>query len=108
MIFQIWHIECRAEWSLTMDNRQLYVTALAERVRALRDGRSWTQAYLATQAGLSAVEVQGIEHGKKSNPTLKTLVGLSNALGAPIGYLVGEFDCVAAEAAHMPPVLWEN
>lgn len=91
-----------------MDNRKLYSMALAERLRGLREQRNWRQADLAAKAGVSAIVVSRMERGEQTNPTLKTLVGLSHALGAPIGYLVGELDSSRAKHAIMPPFLWAD
>jgi transcriptional regulator with XRE-family HTH domain len=54
--------------------------ALAHRVRALRQGRGWSQADLARRADVSQGAVQGLEARTKS-PTLRTLDAVARALG---------------------------
>lgn len=57
--------------------------ALGHRIRDLRRAKQWTQMRLAAEAGINSTWLTEIERGKR-NPTLKTLVGIANALDVPI------------------------
>lgn len=54
--------------------------AFGDRVRELRHTRGWTQEQLAEAAGMHAVQVSHIEHGR-NNAKLSTVVQLARAFG---------------------------
>lgn len=60
---------------------------VAVRLVALREGRMWTQARLAAEAGVSPTTVSGIEGGRISRPHFGTLRKLAAALGVEPGEL---------------------
>jgi transcriptional regulator with XRE-family HTH domain len=62
------------------------VTALGQRIRALRGERHLQQRQLAEKAGLTPSMVSQIESGRLT-PSLHTLGKLAGALGVPIGSL---------------------
>ena len=62
------------------------MTALGERIRALRGERQLQQRQLAEKAGLTPSMVSQIESGRLT-PSLHTLGKLAGALGVPIGSL---------------------
>ena len=72
------YLECRPE---TMD-------AFAANLRALRIARVLTQAKLAERSGVSRVRICSIERGGW-NPRIGTAQGLAEALGVPVGKLIG-------------------
>jgi transcriptional regulator with XRE-family HTH domain len=61
------------------------------RLKAARLRLAWSREALAYNAGLSWSAIEQIESGRRNNLTLKTLSGLSGALGVPIDYLVRGF-----------------
>lgn len=62
--------------------------ALAERMKALRRSRNWTQLALAERSGLPRTYVADME-GERRNPSLRNLVRVANALGVRVGELFG-------------------
>ena len=62
---------------------------LANRVKALRKKKSWSQQKLAQEAGLSFNAITKIEQGKAQHPTLKTLIKLSDVFKISLDELVG-------------------
>ncbi|MBD9479506.1 helix-turn-helix transcriptional regulator [Pseudoxanthomonas sp. PXM02] len=59
----------------------------AERIRALREQRAWSQEHLATVAGLSTRTLQRIEAG--SAATQETCLALAAALNVTVDDLTG-------------------
>jgi len=57
----------------------------AERIRALREQRAWSQEHLATVAGLSTRTLQRIEAGAAASP--ETGLALAAALDVPVAEL---------------------
>jgi len=76
--------------------------SFAERVRYLRRKKYWSQRQLAHYCGLSQGLIQGIEQGRRPDPTLITLRKLSRALGVSLIDLVGEDDGDALETSGCP------
>lgn len=73
------------EIHIASDLRRLFAASL----KAARDGRGWTQAELAAEAGL-AVEVYGrLERGRVL-PRTETLVRLAQTLGVSTDSLLGQ------------------
>ena len=62
---------------------------LANRVKALRKKKGWSQQKLAQEAGLSFNAITKIEQGKAKHPTLKTLLKLSDVFKVSLDELVG-------------------
>lgn len=73
----------------TSENRALAElgTHIARRVRALRLARGWSLGVLAERSGLSKTNVAKIESGD-GNPSLETLLRLTEALDITIGSLI--------------------
>lgn len=67
--------------------------ALGRHLRALRNGRRWTQEKLREESGVSTTTIRAIEKNYPSkrgrNPT--TLQALSKALGRPNNYFINYF-----------------
>lgn len=67
------------------------MTALPERLRALREKRGMTQRELADAIGVSRQAIGFYESGERE-PDLTTIQKLAHALGTSVSYLVGETD----------------
>lgn len=67
---------------------------LAERLKALRTQRQWSQQQLAQAAKLTQPDVSRIELGRIQQPRLAVLRRLAEALGTSIDYLTGRVDTV--------------
>ncbi len=65
------------------------VTAIATRMRELRDARGLSLQDVADRAGIAKSHVWQIEQGKSANPTIATTVGIARALGVSLDYLAG-------------------
>jgi transcriptional regulator with XRE-family HTH domain len=63
------------------------VRRMGTRLRALRKWRGWTQADLATRAGLHRVFIAQLEGGHK-DPSLTTLEKLAKALRVRVSRLI--------------------
>jgi transcriptional regulator with XRE-family HTH domain len=61
---------------------------IGQRVRAARDRRGWSREALAYHTGLSWAAITQIESGRRTNLRQTTLVGLAEALGMTIDYLI--------------------
>jgi transcriptional regulator with XRE-family HTH domain len=59
---------------------------LAERIKALRGTRGWTQEQLADRASMQRSYLADLELGRR-NPSVRTLVRLANAFGIAVGEL---------------------
>lgn len=69
------------------DSASALAIAIGGRVRDLRQGRRWTLDQLADAAGVSRRMVVNVEQGV-TNPSVGTLLRLSEALGATLSALV--------------------
>jgi transcriptional regulator with XRE-family HTH domain len=61
---------------------------IGQRVRAARDRRGWSREALAYHTGLSWAAITQIESGRRTNLRQTTLIGLAEALGVTIDYLI--------------------
>ncbi len=67
------------------------MSALADRVRALRERIGVNQSELADAAGISRAALSTLEAGgERHGVTLRTLRGIAEALDVPVAVLVGE------------------
>ncbi|RCX10451.1 helix-turn-helix protein [Anaerobacterium chartisolvens] len=53
-------------------------------IKSIRQQKKLSQVDLAESTGLSAAYIHELEKGKKTNPTIDTLIKISQALGVPI------------------------
>jgi transcriptional regulator with XRE-family HTH domain len=60
---------------------------MGRRIRALRTAKHWSQATLATRAGLTRVYITRLEAGQY-DPTFSTLMALAKALGVRVTKLL--------------------
>ena len=60
---------------------------LAERIKALRRERGWSQEQLAERAAMQRSYLGDLELGRR-NPSVRTLVKVANALGVPVAALL--------------------
>jgi transcriptional regulator with XRE-family HTH domain len=65
------------------------VSAIAARMRALREERGLSLQEVASRAGIAKSHVWEIEQGRSRNPTIATTVGIARALGVSLDYLAG-------------------
>lgn len=79
------------------------------RVRQHRTLRGWTLDELADRSGVSRRMVIGIEHGE-GNPSIATLLRISDALGVGLPVLVDveQPRALTVTAAGRAPVLWRG
>ncbi len=63
---------------------------IGRRIKNLRDERGMKQNHLARKARISRWELSRIENGRVDNPTMRTLMGLADALGVPLSDLLEE------------------
>ncbi len=85
------------------------IESVARAVRSARRSRGLSLDQLAARAGVSKGALAAVE-GATANPTLGTLVRLSDALGIPVSALVertGEPAVRVADAAAIEP-LWQG
>jgi transcriptional regulator with XRE-family HTH domain len=77
------------------------------RVREARTGRGWTLDELADRSGVSRRMLITIEHGE-GNPSIATLLRISDALGVGLPVLVDveRPRAMSVTAAGQAPVLW--
>jgi transcriptional regulator with XRE-family HTH domain len=61
--------------------------SIAERIRDLRQAKSWSQERLADEAGLSTNAISRIERGDRG-PRLETVAQIATALNMPLSKLV--------------------
>src|SRR3954447_19602215 len=82
---------------------------IGERVRRHRTGRSWTLDELADRSGVSRRMLITIEHGE-GNPSIATLLRISDALGVGLPVLVDveRPRALTVTAAGTAPVLWRG
>jgi transcriptional regulator with XRE-family HTH domain len=79
--------------------------ALAHNLREWRTRRGWSQAELATRAGLSKGMLVQIEHSQ-TNPSIATLCKLANALGVAVPRLVEVADEPVIRRVTAEEVAW--
>lgn len=60
--------------------------ALGRRIRLLRNGKGWSQEYLADEAGMHRTYLWGIEQGVR-NPSIRHLSQIADALGVSVASL---------------------
>jgi transcriptional regulator with XRE-family HTH domain len=60
---------------------------LAERIKALREARGWTQEQLAERAAIQRSYLGDLELGRR-NPSVRTLVKVANAFGIVVSELL--------------------
>ncbi len=70
------------------------------RIKELRNNRGLTQEKLAELMGINPVYMSGIERGKE-NPTLNTLINLSNALDVEIGDIFASLESFDPKKARI-------
>lgn len=82
---------------------------IGARVRQHRTGRGWTLDDLAGHSGVSRRQLINIEHGE-GNPSIATLLRLSDALGIGLTVLVDVQRPALSSitAAGQAPVLWRG
>lgn len=82
---------------------------IGDRVRQHRAGRGWTLDDLARRSGVSKRMLVNIEQGS-ANPSIATLLRISDALGAGLPGLVdaGHPAAVRVTRAGQAPVLWQG
>jgi transcriptional regulator with XRE-family HTH domain len=68
------------------------LATIGEKIRALRQRRSWTLKDLADKTNLSVPYLSDIERRREINPTLETLTSIAGALECPVGELLGDAD----------------
>lgn len=79
--------------------------ALARNLRDWRTRRGWTQAELASRAGLSKGMLVQIEQAQ-TNPSIATLCKLANALGVALPRLVEDDEPPAVRRVSADEVTW--
>ena len=84
--------------------RDVFLSALGERVRALRHRRGMTRKRLAEVAGVSERHLANLETGQ-GNASVMLLRDLARALGSSIGEIVGEDVVASGESARIRDLL---
>jgi XRE family transcriptional regulator, aerobic/anaerobic benzoate catabolism transcriptional regulator len=84
--------------------RDAFLSALGERVRALRHRRGMTRKRLAEAAGVSERHLANLETGQ-GNASVMLLRDLARALGSSIGEIVGEDAVASGESARIRDLL---
>lgn len=69
-------------WGLPVSEAQI-LRLLAERIKALREARGWTQEQLAERAAMQRSYLGDLELGRR-NPSVRTLVKVANAFGIAV------------------------
>ncbi len=82
---------------------------IGSRIRQHRTGRNWTLDELARRSGVSRRMLLNIEQGS-ANPSIATLLRVSDALGAGLPGLVdaGQLAALRVTRAGQAPVLWQG
>jgi transcriptional regulator with XRE-family HTH domain len=94
-------------------NSKAAIGILGHRVRAIRRMRGLNRQQVAEAANIHATTVRYLERFRQGDTSLHTLVGLSAALGVPIGVLVGELPIPDGDPVEWPQIraevehLWE-
>jgi transcriptional regulator with XRE-family HTH domain len=83
--------------------------ALARNVRALRRGREWSLADLASRSGISRAMIVHVEAGR-TNASLSTMCQIADALGVPVTELIDAGSGPAARviAPEETTVVWAD
>lgn len=71
-----------------MKGGKVLVETLGEQIRTTRTKLGWSQGYLANKAGISKSVISSLELGKNTNPSIRTLWKVGNALGMPLSNLL--------------------
>lgn len=94
--------------ALMVQNDEALAQAIGSRVREHRQARGWTLEQLVEHAGISRRMLINVEQAS-ANPSISTLLKLSEALGVGLPALV---EPPAPEVKHTPageaPVLWRG
>ena len=100
------HLQCTMLHSMDTDAAELS-TAIGGRIRTARQSRSWTLDQLAERSGVSRRMLVNVEHGT-ANPSVTTLLRLSDALGIGLQALVAvpATKPVVVVRAGQAPALW--
>lgn len=61
---------------------------LSKKIRDAREEKNLTREQLAKKAGVNYNTIIKLESGANTNPTAKTLIGLSKILGVGIEYIL--------------------
>lgn len=77
-----------------------YKQALGTVLKEMRDAQRVSQEKLALMVGLSKATVRNIEHGK-GNPTLNTLLRLSQGLDVPFADITAECESRIASSVQL-------
>lgn len=72
---------------MPLGHRALY-NLLRSRIAQLRSERGLTQEQVAKAADITLQYYQGLEGGRRKNPSLKVLAGLSKAFGVEVWQLL--------------------
>jgi len=67
-----------------------YMTALAQRIRAVREERGLTQQAVARAAGIATDMISRLENGHYTSPGLRTLLRIAEGMGVSLGQLLPE------------------
>ncbi len=88
----ILHIcEERYEFHRSRKIESISSVEIGRRVKALRNRKGFSQAYLAEKTGILRANIARIESGKH-NPSLETLERISGAIGIPVADLLSKKD----------------
>jgi transcriptional regulator with XRE-family HTH domain len=92
-----------------MSDSPSIAAAVARTLQALRTERGWSLDQLAVRSGVSKGVLVALEQGR-SNPSLGTLVRVSDAFGIPVTRLVETTDepAVRISAANAARILWRG
>jgi transcriptional regulator with XRE-family HTH domain len=71
-----------------IDPVDMQTVAIGRTVKALREGRGWTQQSLAEATRLALTTITQMEAGKKADPRASTLIALSRVFGVPVDQLL--------------------
>jgi transcriptional regulator with XRE-family HTH domain len=82
-------------------------TAIGANLRATRVARGWSLEQLASRAGLSRRLLIQVERGQ-ANPTVASLLALSDALGVGLPQLVAVAEQPMVVRAGCAPTLWRG
>lgn len=66
------------------------MTALAQRIRAVREERGLTQQAVARAAGIATDMISRLENGHYTSPGLRTLLRIAEGMGVSLGHLLPE------------------
>ena len=73
--------------------------ALADRLKAARRRKQWSQRDLARESGVPYTTIWRLENGRTAEPKLGVLQRLSDALDTSIDYLVGSSQSMESDSA---------